>query len=122
MQKGDAVTNTITIVGFLVIGALMFTRIPGMIDDIKEVLSKTSVMGKAAEIADLMTIADSSNDIRIKYEFPKDSVFTLSVNGGYVNVSNQNEWSASKTTSSIVFGPEIDNSIIISKTGIEKVG
>ena len=104
MLKGDAVTNTITIVGIAVIGALMFTKVPGVIDDIKIVLSKTSVIGKAAEIADLLTLSMTSpGDIKITYSLPEEVTYKVSVKDGYVNVSTDTEWAVSKTLSNFCF-------------------
>ncbi len=120
MLKGSAVTSTITIIGFAVIGALTVSRIPGMIEDIQLVLSKTSVIEKAAEVADLMSIANS-DDVKISYRFPEEVNYKLSASGGYVNVSTEEEWAISKTTSLINFGPDAVSSILISKSSIEKV-
>ena len=122
MLKGNAVTNAIAIIGIGVIGALMFTRVPGMIDDIKIVLSKTSVIGKAAEIADSLTLATSApDDIKITYALPEDVTYTLSVKNGYVNLTTQGQFATSKTLSNIEFGPDVVKSIVITKTMIEKV-
>ncbi len=121
-MKGNVVTNAITIIGIGVIGALMFTRVPGMIDDIKIVLSKTSVIGKAAEVADLLTLGKSSPDeIKITYKFPEEISYTLSVKDGYVNVSTENDWARSKTLSNVVFGSEVVKSIVITKNSIQRV-
>lgn len=121
-MKGNVVTNAITIIGIGVIGALMFTRVPGMIDDIKIVLSKTSVIGKAAEVADLLTLSKSSPDeIKITYKFPEETSYTLSVKDGYVNVSTEKDWAISKTLSNVAFGPDVVKAITITKNSIQKV-
>lgn len=104
MLKGDAVTNTITITGIIVVGVLMFTRVPGMVDDIKLFLSKESVVAKAAEIADLLTLTTISPDsIKITYRLSEEVSFKVSVKDGIVNVSKDTDWAISKTLSELCF-------------------
>lgn len=129
-MKGNVVTNTVTIVGIFAIGALMFTKVPGMVDDIQTVLSKTSVIEKAAEISDMLTLSSSSpGDIKIVYTLvPKDIPYTVFIKDGYVNVSTGDEWAVSRTTSNLCFmsdseecRPEQVRKLMITKTSLEKV-
>lgn len=132
MLKGNAVINTITIIGIGAIGALMFSQVPGMMDDIKFILSKTSVIGKAAEIADRLTLVGASpSDIKIIYNLPEDVTYTVFIKDGYVNVSTDENWAVSKTLSNLCFKldhadgeckPDTVKTLMIKRNSIEKLG
>lgn len=121
-MKAAIVTDAITVVGMIAIGALMFAQVPGMADDIRDTLSKESVRAQAVEIANKLTLAGASpDDITVIHEMPSEVSYTVTVKDGYVTVENANDEAMAKTLSQLTFGPEVVNSISITKTGIGKV-
>lgn len=119
MKKASAITDSVTIVGIIAISALMFAKVPGMVDDIKEILSKESVRAKSVEIANLLTLTSSSpNDIEIIYKLPSKIPYVVTVRDGNVTVEAGGDRAVAKTLSKIKFGPEFSHSLSITKTGI----
>ncbi len=119
-MKGNVVTNTLTIVGVMAISVLMFARVPGIIDDMKIVMSKESVIAESTEIANLLSLSKSApNDMVIKYKLPEGNSYKLYVKDGYVNVSTSTDWAVSKTLYAGSFEKENVKEIIIKKDGVE---
>jgi len=121
-MKGAIVTEAITIVGLIAIGALMFTQVPDMIDDIKDTLSKESVRAQAVEIANLLTlvnVATDDIDITITHNLPSEASYIVTVKDGYVIVeSGEHKSLPTKTLSKLSFGPLAVKSLSITKNEI----
>lgn len=124
-MKAIAVTEAILTVGMVVITSIMIaTQIPGMINDIKQVLSKESVGEKSQELANLLSIATSSpNEIKMIYALSSEKSYDISINNGYVNVSSDSEWATAKTLVLIDFSKPNVQTLTITKTsdGVVKV-
>ena len=121
-MKAAIVTDALTIVGMIAIGALMFSQIPDMIDEMKDTLSKESARAQAVEIANFATLVGfSPSDIQMIHELP-DGSYTVTVKDGYVTVelSGQPPKQA-KTLYTQPFGPNVVKSISITKSEITRV-
>lgn len=123
-MKASVVTDAITVVGMIAIGALMFAQVPGMVNDIKDTLSKEAVQSQAVEIANLITLTNIvTEDVSIKiiHTLPPEGSYSLTVKNGYVTVESGGVKPVVKTLSTLTFGPEIVKSLEITKNEIKKV-
>ena len=122
-MKAAIVTDAITIVGMIAIGALMFAQIPDMLDETKDILSKESARAQAVEIANFASLVSSSPaDIQIIQELPPDASYTVTIKDGYVTVELPGQPPATaKTLYTQSFGPDIVKSLSITKSGITRV-
>lgn len=122
MVKGSVVTDSIAIVGMIAIAALMITRAPGMITDMRDALSQESVNASAVVIANRLTSASSSTDNKeFIHKLPTEVPYTLTVKDGYVTVEIAGKKAVSKTLSTLTFGPDTVSTVSITKNGIKKV-
>lgn len=124
MGKGAIVTDAIAIVGLIAIGGLMFAQVPGLIDEIKDTLSKESVIAQSFEIANLITlvnIAPKDMSIEITHKLPSEVPYTVTVKDSYVTVEASNHKAITKTLSTHTFGPDAVKSLSITKKEIKKV-
>ena len=125
MGKAAIVTDAITIVGMIAIGALMFAQVPGMIDDIKETLSQESVRAQAIEIANLITLVHAATEnveIKITHKLPSEGSYSVTVANGFVTVEAGNHKAVAKTLSTLAFRPDSVKELEITKNEIKKVG
>jgi len=122
MGKATIVTDAITIVGMIAIGALMFAQVPGMIDDMKNTLSQESVRAQSVEIANLVTLVSASPDnIEIIHELPSGISYTVSIDDGNVAVEAGSYRAVAKTFSTLEFGRSVVKSLSITKNKITRV-
>ncbi|MBI2547562.1 MAG: hypothetical protein HYW23_03900 [Candidatus Aenigmarchaeota archaeon] len=92
-MKASAVTEAITLVGVVTVSVMMFSQVPGIITDMKIVLSKESSLSKVKEISSLISIASSSpSDMKIVYDLKekssvssKDGILTLTTSKGTIS-------------------------------------
>lgn len=86
-MKSSAVTDSIALVGMIAISGLMFGQVPGMVDEIKSILSSENLRIQSVEVANLITLAYASPiDTEITHAFPSQVPFTITVSGGYVTI------------------------------------
>ncbi len=117
-MKALAVTEAILTVGMIVISAtLLATQIPSMVNDMKAVMSKESVVEKSKELANLLSIATAlPGEIKLIYSFPSEKVYDVTIKDGYVNVSSGESWATAKTLVGLDFRKDNAQTLTITKT------
>jgi len=78
-MKAVAVTETLLIVGMIAASALMFVKIPGEINDLKQLLALSSANAVAKDIAGLLTTTSiSPHNITLFYSLPEEASYNVS--------------------------------------------
>ncbi len=117
-MKSSVVTDSIALVGMIAISGLMFGQVPGMVDEIKSILSSENLRMQSVEVANLITLASASSiDTEITHTFPSRVPFTITVNNGYVSVEAGGSSKSSEFLSAQETGPSCPNDAVLSNDG-----
>jgi hypothetical protein len=92
-MKAVAVTETLLIIGMIAVSAVMFVKIPGEINDLKQLFAISSANAVAKDIAGLLTTAAiSPHSMTLFYSFPEEAFYNVSFKNYtvYVDASWEN--------------------------------
>ena len=78
-MKAVAVTETLLIIGMIAVSAVMLVKIPGEINDLKQLPALSSANAVAKDIAGLLTTtAASPHNIVLFYSLPEEASYNVS--------------------------------------------
>ena len=78
-MKAIAVAEILLIIGMSAVSAVMFTKIPGEINDLKQLLALSSANAVAKDIAGLLTTtAISPHNMTLFYSLPEEASYNVS--------------------------------------------